>query len=115
MKKKLVEINIRLYKYVYDGKNVIWRKNKWKTLCFVYILKTKIDNALKEIGTYSTSIFLVKYVIKKNRFFAILKVSDPLKEGLSPRSVFNGCFLGSPIFLAHNINIIACKVIWSLN
>ena len=34
--------------------------------CFVYILKTKIDNALTQIGTYSTSVFLVKYELKKS-------------------------------------------------
>ena len=33
-----------------------------------------------------------------------------LKKGLSVRSVFNGCYLGPPIYLAHNINIISGKV-----
>ena len=43
----------------------------------MYILKTKIDNALTQIETYSTSVLLVKYVIKNKWVFVILKVSDP--------------------------------------
>ena len=44
----------------------------------MYILKTKINNALKHIRTYSTSVY--SEICKKNRFFMILKVSDPLNK-----------------------------------
>ena len=64
-KKKIVDINIRLYKYyLYKGKNVIYTKKKLKALSVFWV--------------YSKNI----YIIKKNRFSVILNMSDPLNSRL---------------------------------
>ena len=44
----------------------------------MYILKTEIDNTLKQFGTFYKC-FFSEICNKKNRFFVILKMSDPLK------------------------------------
>ena len=47
---------------------------------FMYILKTKIDNALTQVGTYSTGLFFSKICNKKKLTFHYFEGVYPLNE-----------------------------------